>query len=702
MGPRAWRLNLKLVLLAGAAAGAVGALILAVAAMLAIPPVAAPLEYPAATRSEGLDAILPPEQAAPNGPGRTRRRAPLKRRAASSRPAPESQPDTISLATRPAGERMDDGALPASSGAEATRANRPAPRPSIQDAESDSRASHESDFAGRSATGRRRLVQRFGGNQGTEDAVERGLRWLAAHQEPSGSWDRIGFQRRCPPDARCAGVAVSRTSSSLTAGLTGLCALAFLGAGYTDREGPYRDVVARALAALRQMRRPDGGFSDEDMAGYNDSLATFALAEHYAMTRDPRDLPALDKAVTRLTLSQQPLGGWDYLPYSDAGRNDTSITAWAVQALQACAAAGLEVPPRVLVRAALHFDRATEEDGRVWYSDAGTGFRLDDLDPQFRYGPAMTAAGLAACQLLGWRGDHPLVRRQQAALLAQPPSTSLLQGRDPTQLHSYYYWYYGTVALFQLGGGSWERWNAQLRDMILPLQALDDGPDNPRRHEHGSWAPFGRGWGKWGRMGGRVYSTAICVLTLEIYYRHSPAYLLQEPVIRAADWRGYLAEASARERRACVEALRKFRLEACEPALVDALADPEPDIALAAALALAEMDNPLGAPLLTSASDASPPWIRGALERALRRLRDGAAPAHAPGVVRVYDARQRLATLELAPAFYGMPVMVLRGERPIARMRIVRRFSDRAVVVAELVESLASETPQPGDTVAAR
>ena len=41
---------------------------------------------------------------------------------------------------------------------------------------------------------------------------------------------------------------------------------------------------------------------------------------------------------------------------------------------------------------------------------------------------------------------------------------------------------------------------------------MDDGC------ERGSWDPNS----KWGRQGGRIYSTALAILTLEVYYRYTP------------------------------------------------------------------------------------------------------------------------------------------------------------------------------------
>ncbi|MGD8453446.1 MAG: prenyltransferase/squalene oxidase repeat-containing protein [Phycisphaerae bacterium] len=560
----------------------------------------------------------------------------------------------------------------------------------------------------RSPEARERGVAEFGGTPQTENAVEAGLNWLAAHQSPEGIWDRFHFADLDPDRDRCTGHAIRRTEVSLDAGLTGLCLLAFLGAGYTDERGPYQRVVERAVTALLNMQQPDGGFGpgpDDEMAGYNDSLATFALAEHYAMTRQPRLVEPLQRAVGRLVRAQQALGGWDYRAWPDIGRNDTSITAWVVQALHACAAAGIEVPRRTLVLAALHFSRATQPDGRVWYADAGTGYELDASGrPEYRFGPSMTAAGLTCTQLLGWRMDGAMPRRQAALLLARPPSTGLARGRDPTELHSEYYWYYGTVAMFQRGGRDWERWNAVLRDTILPLQNRPAAGAR-RRSADGSWDPYGSNgakWGKWGEMGSRVYTTAICVLTLEIYYRHTPAYLTEDVLLGVADWRAYLAEANARQRLDAVSCLAALRYESAEVVLVELLSDPDHRVATAAAEALAWNDNPLGLALLDDVVSRLPPWGRHSTERALERARALTRLPAVEGVVRTYDAGRRLATLELPRAYVGMSVSVRHGGREVGQMRVVQRYSGRTVVVAELLTSPRESPPQAGDTVIAR
>ena len=77
----------------------------------------------------------------------------------------------------------------------------------------------------------------------------------------------------------------------------------------------------------------------------------------------------------------------------------------------------------------------------------------------------------------------------------------------------HYYWYYATYALFQYGGAHWNEWKKKLETSVVKNQHRKGGEKNLL----GSWDPIGA----WGEDGGRVYSTAILVLTLEAYYRYS-------------------------------------------------------------------------------------------------------------------------------------------------------------------------------------
>ncbi len=77
-----------------------------------------------------------------------------------------------------------------------------------------------------------------------------------------------------------------------------------------------------------------------------------------------------------------------------------------------------------------------------------------------------------------------------------------------------YGWYYMTQAMFQAGRSYWPAWNRQMQPLLLKTQH-DDGfwnaPEGTTNHELAL---------------GPVYSTALCTLTLEVYYRYLPLYTM--------------------------------------------------------------------------------------------------------------------------------------------------------------------------------
>jgi len=88
-----------------------------------------------------------------------------------------------------------------------------------------------------------------------------------------------------------------------------------------------------------------------------------------------------------------------------------------------------------------------------------------------------------------------------------------------THRMDFYYWYYASLALFQLdgpNGAHWRRWNAPMVAALVPHQRTGkDGCAN------GSWDIDED---RWAFEGGRVYATAINALTLEVYYRYPSVF----------------------------------------------------------------------------------------------------------------------------------------------------------------------------------
>ncbi len=70
-----------------------------------------------------------------------------------------------------------------------------------------------------------------------------------------------------------------------------------------------------------------------------------------------------------------------------------------------------------------------------------------------------------------------------------------------------YYWYYGYLAAYQVGGVTWRAWEKSMRKAILKTQRKDKGVCG----FEGSWDPID----PWGPDGGRVYATAMMTMCLE-------------------------------------------------------------------------------------------------------------------------------------------------------------------------------------------
>jgi hypothetical protein len=344
-------------------------------------------------------------------------------------------------------------------------------------------------FLQREKEARQRSVEQFGGTAASEAAVERGLDWLAAHQNPAGSWGLHNFHANCKhPHCPDAGTVTSDPAG------TGLALLPFLGAGHTHRDGKHQKTVARALRWLVEQQGPDGTWpaAGDARPMYGHGLASIALCEAYGMTHDPELRGPARKALDYIVRAQHaPSGGWRYQPNQPA---DTSVVGWQLMALKSGEMAGLPVPPK------------TFEGVKRWLTSveanrpAGGLYGYQTPAPT----PAMTAQGLLCWQYLGARRDEPRMRAGTEYLLGHLP-------RPETDTS--YYWYHGTQVMFHSQGKAWKAWNDRLRDTLVSTQATQ-GP------LAGSWKPVDARE----KPGGRLYATALRLLMLEVYYRHLPLY----------------------------------------------------------------------------------------------------------------------------------------------------------------------------------
>jgi hypothetical protein len=338
-------------------------------------------------------------------------------------------------------------------------------------------------FAARRGEARAAAVEARGGSAASEQAVERGLAWLAEHQAVDGSWQFDLSGCRCQGACRHAGSLKSSTASTATA------LLPFLGAGNTHVDGPYQQTVSRAIYYLisRMQPTPRGGdFCEGTMYGHG--VTTLALAEAYGLAGDEMLVPYLRDAIRFIQTAQdQHSGGWRYLPGQSG---DTTVTAWQLAALKSASIAGLETPSPTIEGVRRFLDRVQTNNGAAY------GYRT----PQAK--PCTSAIGLLCRMYTGWSPlQEPLVRG--VTVLAKP-------GPNPDALYQNFYL---SQALLQMNHPAWARWNRRNRDQLVALQARIG-------HESGSWfcndpdtAP-----------GGRLAHTALAVLTLEVYYRLLPIY----------------------------------------------------------------------------------------------------------------------------------------------------------------------------------
>ncbi len=346
----------------------------------------------------------------------------------------------------------------------------------------------KSALSGRATEAKEALLQEFGGTSGTENAVEQGLEWLAKNQTRDGTWSLKGPFRD--------GTILENRSAA-----TAMALLAFLGAGHTHDRGDYQREVQRGLDALLKRQGFDGDFYQLDGSQseipnhhlYTHAQGMIVVCELLAMTGDESLREPAQKAIAFAEQAQASEGGWRYVP---GEQSDLSVTGWFVLGLQSGRMAGLEIQPNTWA--------GIEKFIESVHCNDNTQFLYRPLEPTPRL--AMTAEGLLCGQYLGWKRDDEAMSQGVAHL-----RSNLMDWDDK----NFYYWYYAAQVLHNVEGEAWDEWNEIMREAI-PTHQVQSG------REKGSWDPEGDRYAMSG--GGRLYATCLCLLTLEVYYRHLPIY----------------------------------------------------------------------------------------------------------------------------------------------------------------------------------
>ncbi|MGK0520493.1 MAG: hypothetical protein ACJAUC_003199 [Planctomycetota bacterium] len=372
----------------------------------------------------------------------------------------------------------------------------------------------KSAYSNRFGPAKAKALERFGGTTETERAVRDGLQYLASIQNRNGSW---GDQKDY--DGKYGFVYIGKSA---------LCVLAFLGAGHTPTSATeHSEVVTRAIAHLIEVQDEDtGAFGSSSCYGHG--ITTYAIAECYGLTKTKpygdQLVQPLEDGLTWILANQGPRpdprnrGGWGYFSPGMRAEDSyarVSVSSWMIMALESARMSGVELPEDVMPAAKqyleLSFDRANG-----W-------FRYNQKPSRLRSGwptlPASTPAGGFCLMLLGAKTDDQMVNAAVDYTVERRPQRYRRYRDDDFVLRgqgNVYFWYYGSLCCFLKGGEAWDRWNARLSTVLPAAQAKD-----------GSFPPidvYAEEAGDTRRD--RSYTTAMCVLSLEVYYRYFTPLLL--------------------------------------------------------------------------------------------------------------------------------------------------------------------------------
>jgi hypothetical protein len=329
-----------------------------------------------------------------------------------------------------------------------------------------------------------------------DDAVDRGLAYLAASQNRAGGWS---------PDF------VAERGQKGDPAVTSLAVMAFLSAGHVPGEGKYGPAVTRGVRFVLDSQqknglicRPDAGFTEM----YSHGICTLMLAEVAGMTdeRTAEELRGkLERAVKVILRAQRDTksdaGGWRYRvvvqPDDPPPAADLSVTGWQLMALRAAHNLGCDVPQSAVAAAVEYVRRCHDpQAGAFTYTVGGN------------VTPACTGAGILALEMAGKEHHRaPESVRAGAYLLQNPP--------DPDRPHFFYGVYYTAQAMFQLGDAQWTEYRPRLHGLLLKA--------NPPRPD-GAWSGKGADDAQYGP----AYATAMAILALTVEYRFLPIYQREE------------------------------------------------------------------------------------------------------------------------------------------------------------------------------
>ena len=362
-------------------------------------------------------------------------------------------------------------------------------------------------IATRQGAEKAKALRRFGGNRSSERMVSAGLDWLERHQDPDGGWDADGFSKRCH-GAKCQGIGKGQHGEAVPCpfdlAISSLATLAFLGAGHLPRGKLHGQTVTKALNHLENARGRSWGRV----------LSLQALAEAEAMGGTGRWRKEVQSRAAQLLAQRGRDGAFGYAQGFRRG-SDVPYSALVVQALVSARDCGFSLPQDFAPRIDTWLDTLEVRKGRLAYIKNGRRFGYTPTSDN-----AACAAAMRALLQINTRGKR---HKLHMALLARERpiwkisfKTLLVPGRGRMKVQvgrlSLYRWWYGTLATFHSPGSQWSPWYTKLKSALKKKQRKSGCA-------RGSWDPKGT---YERQTGGRIFATALAVLSLEQPYRQRP------------------------------------------------------------------------------------------------------------------------------------------------------------------------------------
>jgi hypothetical protein len=330
--------------------------------------------------------------------------------------------------------------------------------------------------------------------QRVDAAVDRALAFLAAAQQPDGSFP---------------------TRMNGQPGVTSLCVLAFMAHGHNPGDGEYGDRLDRATKFIMSCQKRNGLVALDAPEGpqisrnvdywtgvttaYNHAIASLALSEIYGMgtTAHAKELQKAIDASLKATLDMQrwpkekkaDIGGWRYLQDFDDKDSDLSITGWNLMFLRSARNAGFDVPESSIDDAVGYIRRTFDKNAGVF------AYTTVEGDSRSR---GMAGAGILA---LAHAGFHDSAEAKKSGQWLLDHSFTEYNGNNGIALDRYHYSLFNSCqAMYQLGSPYWEKFFPPTASALLAAQGDDGSWDAESFHRD--------------RAFGNSYTTAMVVLSL--------------------------------------------------------------------------------------------------------------------------------------------------------------------------------------------